>query len=660
MLPIRGTFRVASVWLTALMTLASGAPHLTCVCPNGHVKPFCLSVLPGFAGCCCGASGRTPDDQNRGCCCCSARHDGAGSDPGQERVCCHSRRPRHGAQDSSVEGSGCRKTLTPSGVVAVPVSSADKHLTGGLDAAPFEPCVVAPFCGYRSPRIPRTEAAATTAGRPRRHPPAPRHLTISCLLHRLHNDAGHFAHSPPSDGLRDARRPHPPPSSIPPRPGDWNHVREKHLVFAPANGEMPSGGPLPPSGKSTASGGRSCKSLKTIQARLRFFVLLAAIGGGHPLLGHAQRPLREMDAPRRGAGGRRRRQRVLVPDAPHRRPRPPGQVPHLRHAPVQTQEGRRARTRRCRPASSAASSSRPTASPWPASRPSRSEYRQLTKEISAAGFVEFDERKLTRITAHVTGRSRIDKLYVNVTGQTVKEGDPLAELYSPDLVATVQNLLDAHQAGNKGLERHDPRAAAAVGHRRRSDRANHRHRQADHPRDHPLAGQRPRHPQVPGGGRLRRGRRPPVRRGRPVHGLDRGPGLRGRAGVPQEGPGRPRLPQGVPQPRVHRHARLHPPAPGRRARAPSRCASTWTTPATLCGRACTPRSSSTCRRPSWTCSPTPGGGAGAAGPPPTSLSTPCSPLRADAAARVWRRWCSARGAGPASARARCWPCRRAP
>jgi Cu(I)/Ag(I) efflux system membrane fusion protein len=80
-------------------------------------------------------------------------------------------------------------------------------------------------------------------------------------------------------------------------------------------------------------------------------------------------------------------------------------------------------------------------------------YRSLTKEIAAVGFVEFDERKLARISARVTGKTRIDKLYVNTTGQHVEKGEPLAELYSPDLVVTVQNLLDARQNNNRGLER---------------------------------------------------------------------------------------------------------------------------------------------------------------------------------------------------------------
>jgi multidrug efflux pump subunit AcrA (membrane-fusion protein) len=80
-------------------------------------------------------------------------------------------------------------------------------------------------------------------------------------------------------------------------------------------------------------------------------------------------------------------------------------------------------------------------------------YRPLTKEISTVGFVEFDERKRARITARATGKSRIEKLHVNVTGQRVEKGEPLAELYSPDLVVSVQNLLDARRGSNAALER---------------------------------------------------------------------------------------------------------------------------------------------------------------------------------------------------------------
>jgi Cu(I)/Ag(I) efflux system membrane fusion protein len=80
-------------------------------------------------------------------------------------------------------------------------------------------------------------------------------------------------------------------------------------------------------------------------------------------------------------------------------------------------------------------------------------YQPLSKEMRTVGFVEFDERKLARISAKVTGKSRIDKLYVNVTGQHVSKGEPLAELYNPDLVTTVDNLLDAHAGGRTSDER---------------------------------------------------------------------------------------------------------------------------------------------------------------------------------------------------------------
>jgi membrane fusion protein, copper/silver efflux system len=76
-------------------------------------------------------------------------------------------------------------------------------------------------------------------------------------------------------------------------------------------------------------------------------------------------------------------------------------------------------------------------------------YQPLILEIATVGSVEFDERKQAQISARVKGR--IDKLYVNVTGQHVRAGDELADLYSPDLVTTVQNLLDAQRSGNREL-----------------------------------------------------------------------------------------------------------------------------------------------------------------------------------------------------------------
>jgi len=77
-------------------------------------------------------------------------------------------------------------------------------------------------------------------------------------------------------------------------------------------------------------------------------------------------------------------------------------------------------------------------------------YVTLAKEITTVGTVEFDERGLKHVAARVKGR--IDKLAVNQTGQMVHKGDELATLYSPDLVITAQNLIDARRSANKELE----------------------------------------------------------------------------------------------------------------------------------------------------------------------------------------------------------------
>ena len=81
----------------------------------------------------------------------------------------------------------------------------------------------------------------------------------------------------------------------------------------------------------------------------------------------------------------------------------------------------------------------------------RVDYVPLSREIVASGLVEFNERAQQTVSARIGGR--IDKLLVNETGQMVNEGDVLAEVYSPDLNVTVQNLLQAQKAGNQSLVR---------------------------------------------------------------------------------------------------------------------------------------------------------------------------------------------------------------
>jgi len=81
----------------------------------------------------------------------------------------------------------------------------------------------------------------------------------------------------------------------------------------------------------------------------------------------------------------------------------------------------------------------------------RVDYVPLSREIVASGFVEFNERAQRTVSARIAGR--IDTLHVNETGQMVEQGAVLAEVYSPDLLVTVQNLVQSQKAGNQSLVR---------------------------------------------------------------------------------------------------------------------------------------------------------------------------------------------------------------
>ncbi len=79
------------------------------------------------------------------------------------------------------------------------------------------------------------------------------------------------------------------------------------------------------------------------------------------------------------------------------------------------------------------------------------QFQSLSREIVAAGLVEFNERGQKTVSSRVNGR--IDQLFANETGQMVAAGDVLASIYSPDLNVTVQNLLQAKRAGSQDMLR---------------------------------------------------------------------------------------------------------------------------------------------------------------------------------------------------------------
>jgi len=69
--------------------------------------------------------------------------------------------------------------------------------------------------------------------------------------------------------------------------------------------------------------------------------------------------------------------------------------------------------------------------------------RTLTKVLHAVGRLDYDERRIAFVPARIAGR--LEKLYVNFTGTTVKQGQVLALIYSPDLVASLQEYLLAQE-----------------------------------------------------------------------------------------------------------------------------------------------------------------------------------------------------------------------
>jgi membrane fusion protein, copper/silver efflux system len=72
---------------------------------------------------------------------------------------------------------------------------------------------------------------------------------------------------------------------------------------------------------------------------------------------------------------------------------------------------------------------------------SRIEKKAPYKEVYLPGKVMPDERRISELTSRFPGR--IEKLYVNFTGQKVRKGQVLAKIYSPELVTAQRELFEA-------------------------------------------------------------------------------------------------------------------------------------------------------------------------------------------------------------------------
>lgn len=67
--------------------------------------------------------------------------------------------------------------------------------------------------------------------------------------------------------------------------------------------------------------------------------------------------------------------------------------------------------------------------------------RELARTVRAVGRLQADERRMVTVTTRFEGY--IEKLLVNATGQQVRRGQPLMEVYSPELVSAQEEYLVA-------------------------------------------------------------------------------------------------------------------------------------------------------------------------------------------------------------------------
>jgi Cu(I)/Ag(I) efflux system membrane fusion protein len=77
------------------------------------------------------------------------------------------------------------------------------------------------------------------------------------------------------------------------------------------------------------------------------------------------------------------------------------------------------------------------------------EKRSFAREIRTAARVVPDETRLHHVTVKVDGY--VEELFTATTGQHVKQGEPLLSIYSPALVSTEQEYLNALQNNNAEL-----------------------------------------------------------------------------------------------------------------------------------------------------------------------------------------------------------------
>ena len=75
------------------------------------------------------------------------------------------------------------------------------------------------------------------------------------------------------------------------------------------------------------------------------------------------------------------------------------------------------------------------------------ERRVLNRSVRTSGRVDYDETRITDVNTKIAGW--VEQLFVDYTGQMVRKGEPLLEIYSPELVAAQEEYLTAVDHSNR-------------------------------------------------------------------------------------------------------------------------------------------------------------------------------------------------------------------
>ena|SRR5947209_17851439 len=123
---------VCLIWLTTAMTLIASTPHVYCQCPNGNVKPFCLSMFGAGTGCCCNDDCCSTASGSK--CCCHSKTQV--TTHAKKSSCCSQTRDEGSQPTARGATPGCVKQLQQQTTVTT-TPSADKHTAIVMSVVPL-------------------------------------------------------------------------------------------------------------------------------------------------------------------------------------------------------------------------------------------------------------------------------------------------------------------------------------------------------------------------------------------------------------------------------------------------------------------------------------------------------------------------------------------